>query len=242
MRADTLTIDTRFRGPPRSGNGGYVCGCLARCIEGAASVRLLAPPPLERPLQIERDGEVAQLRDEAVRIAEARPSSFAIVVPPMPSFDEATAASRRYTGFRRHPFPGCFVCGPQRAAGDGMQLYAGPLGRDGIVAAPWSPGADLCSDGVVRSEFVWAALDCPGAFAVMPEDPERAIVLGQLDARIAALRPRGRALRGDRLADRDPGPQADRRHRDRRRQRRDRRLCEGDLDRGPRVGVPGCGR
>lgn len=191
MRADTLTIDTRFRGPPRSGNGGYVCGCLARCIEGAASVRLLAPPPLERPLQIERDGEVAQLRDEAVRIAEARPSSFAIVVPPMPSFDEATAASRRYTGFRRHPFPGCFVCGPQRAAGDGMQLYAGPLGRDGIVAAPWSPGADLCSDGVVRSEFVWAALDCPGAFAVMPEDPERAIVLGQLDARIAGSAPAG---------------------------------------------------
>lgn len=186
MPADSLTIDARFRGPPHSGNGGYTCGCLAHNIEGPASVRLMAPPPVERPLRVEFAGEVARLWDEATQIAEARPSTFAIEVPRLPSFDEATAASRRYTGYRRHPFPGCFVCGPERAAGDGMQLFAGPLDREGIVATPWVPAADLCSDGIVRSELVWAALDCPGAFAVMPEEPERAIVLGQIEARITA--------------------------------------------------------
>lgn len=186
MPAAALTIDARFRGPPRSGNGGYTCGCLARRIEGPATVRLMAPPPVDRPLRVELDGDVAQLWDGTTRIAEARPSDVAIEVPRLPTFDEAVAASRRYTGFHRHPFPDCFVCGPQRAAGDGMHLYAGPLDRDGIVATPWVPAADLCSGGVVRSEFVWAALDCPGAFAVMPGETDRAIVLGQIEARITA--------------------------------------------------------
>jgi hypothetical protein len=184
MRTDSLTIAQRFRGPPPSGNGGSTCGCLARHIEGPVSVRLMAPPPVDRPLRVEASDEVARLWDGATQIAEARPSTFAIEVPAVPSFDEATTASRGYTGLRRHPFPGCFVCGPQRAAGDGMHLYAGPLDRDGIVATPWVPAPDLCSEGVVRSEFMWAALDCPGAFAVMPEDLDRAIVLGQIEVRI----------------------------------------------------------
>ena len=42
----TLTIPRRFRGPPNSGNGGYVCGMLVRQIAGAAEVTLRAPPPL----------------------------------------------------------------------------------------------------------------------------------------------------------------------------------------------------
>ncbi len=48
----TLTIAKRFHGPPASGNGGYVCGRLARFIPGPAVVRLKAPPPLERPLTV----------------------------------------------------------------------------------------------------------------------------------------------------------------------------------------------
>ena len=39
----TMTIPHRFRGPPNSGNGGYVCGMLARNIAGAAEVTLRAP-------------------------------------------------------------------------------------------------------------------------------------------------------------------------------------------------------
>lgn len=184
MRTDSLTIARRFRGPPQSGNGGYTCGCLARYVEGPASVRLMAPPPVDRPLRVEVSDGLARLWDEEMQVAEARPSRFALEVPRLPSFEEATAASRRYTGFHRHPFPGCFVCGPQRAIGDGMHLFAGPLDRDGVVATPWVPGADLCDAHGVHGEFVWAALDCPGAFAVMPEEPGRAIVLGQIEAQI----------------------------------------------------------
>ena len=48
----TMTIPRRFRGPPNSGNGGYVCGMLARQIAGAAEVTLRAPPPLETELDL----------------------------------------------------------------------------------------------------------------------------------------------------------------------------------------------
>jgi len=49
---ETMTIPRRFRGPPNSGNGGYVCGMLARHITGAAEVALRAPPPLETGLSV----------------------------------------------------------------------------------------------------------------------------------------------------------------------------------------------
>jgi hypothetical protein len=187
MRGNTITIDTRFRGPPQSGNGGYSCGRLACFVDGPARVRLMAPPPLERPMRVAVDDDgVARLWDGATQVAEARPTALDVDVPAMPGFAEAREASRAFSGFVRHIFPGCFVCGPQRAAGDGMQVFAGPLGRDGIVASPWMPHADLCSGGVVRPEFLWSALDCPGAFAVMPEEPGRAIVLGQLEGWITA--------------------------------------------------------
>jgi hypothetical protein len=54
------------------------------------------------------------------------------------------------------------VCGPAREPGDGFRLWAGPLGEDDLFACDWIPHASLAeADGVVRSECVWAALDCP---------------------------------------------------------------------------------
>jgi hypothetical protein len=53
---ETMTIPRRFRGPPNSGNGGYVCGMLARHIAGAAEVTLRAPPPLETELSVVEAG------------------------------------------------------------------------------------------------------------------------------------------------------------------------------------------
>jgi hypothetical protein len=52
-----------------------------------------------------------------------------------------------------------------------------------IVAAPWTPHQTLAgTDGGVREEFVWAALDCPGAFA--NGFPEIHMVLGRLAVRL----------------------------------------------------------
>ena len=80
-----------------------------------------------------------------------------------------------------HPFPTCFVCGPERA--DGLRLFAGPVPGTEIVAASWIPDADLAGpDGHVYPEFVWAALDCPGAFAVV-DLGRQPVVLGRLEGR-----------------------------------------------------------
>ena len=49
----SLTIASRFKGPPDSGNGGYVCGAFAVAAQTELRIRLLAPPPLDTPLTLE---------------------------------------------------------------------------------------------------------------------------------------------------------------------------------------------
>ena len=54
-----------------------------------------------------------------------------------------------------------------------------------MLAAPWTPASDLAvSDGLVAPEFVWAALDCPGGYAVVADDDAAAVLLGKLTATI----------------------------------------------------------
>ena len=67
-----VTVDARFNGPPESGNGGYVCGLLARWIDGPAQVTLRVPPPLGRELTVQRSGDRAALLDGDVLVAAAR--------------------------------------------------------------------------------------------------------------------------------------------------------------------------
>jgi len=106
--------------------------------------------------------------------------------PPPASYEQAEQASAGYAGFHRHAFPTCFVCGPERAPGDGLRIFAGPLDGREAVAAPWIPSVDLADGyGIVRPEFLWAALDCPGAFAVGFGERD-ALLLGRLAAGIRA--------------------------------------------------------
>jgi hypothetical protein len=179
----TIRIDRRFRGPPDSGNGGYVCGLVAAAAPGPVAVRLKLPPPLEAPLTLaEADGVLRLLHGEDV-VAEARPDRVAVAVPAPPDAGEAAAASRNFAGFAAHVFPGCFVCGPERPAGDGLRVFAGPVGDRPLVAAPWVPDASLAdARGRVRPEFLWAALDCPGYFATPMAG--RFALLGEMAARI----------------------------------------------------------
>ena len=89
-------------------------------------------------------------------------------LPSPPSLADAGRSAAAYSGLREHAFPTCFVCGPEREEGDGLRIFAGPVASRGpLVAAPWTPAPNLGRlDGRVRREFVWASLDCPGAFAV----------------------------------------------------------------------------
>ncbi|HEU0200573.1 MAG TPA: hypothetical protein VFR86_09060, partial [Burkholderiaceae bacterium] len=125
MSAETFSISSRFCGPPRSGNGGYVCGRVARHVAGPAVVRLKAPPPLEKPLQIDVSADLVQLRDESAVIAEGRSTQLEMAPPAPPLFEVAAEASGSYLGFARHPFPTCFVCGPRRSTGDGLRIFPG---------------------------------------------------------------------------------------------------------------------
>jgi hypothetical protein len=53
------------------------------------------------------------------------------------------------------------------------------------IAAPWIPTASLAGDtGVIKSEFLWSALDCTGAFTLAPLPKGVTTVLGELTVSI----------------------------------------------------------
>jgi len=191
---DTLTIRSRFCGPAGAANGGYLAGLLAARLGGEAEVTLRQAVPLERPAVVEVSGsDRLVLRAGDAVLVEAARTSVDVTTPAPVSLAEAEAGAGRFPRFVAHPIPRCFVCGPQRAAGDGLRIFPGPVeGRD-VVAAPWTPDASLAGpDGATRPEFLWAALDCTGAFAVN-EPPRGLALLGRLAARVVGRVPVGEA-------------------------------------------------
>ncbi|WP_436776791.1 hypothetical protein [Yinghuangia sp. YIM S09857] len=210
---DVLSVSARFNGPPESGNGGYVSGLLAERLTGllaarsperpgggCATVTLRQPPPLEHALKLVGptsggaagglglyDGDA--LVAEAVAAEEALVEAFEPVDPV--SFDLATESSAAFFPGRGagNPYPTCFVCGTDRAEGDGLRLFPGLLPqRPGTTACPWVPDASLTDgdEAYVRPEFVWAALDCPGGWTALATR-EPVLLLGRMTARIDAL-------------------------------------------------------
>lgn len=164
-----LVIAERFCGPPHSGNGGYVAGMLAKRMNKECQVTLHAPPPLNVPLRTVAAGDGLQLRDGDRLLATARPHQLEMIIPAAPTEDQARLAQARFEGIVRHDLPGCFVCGTNRLPGDGLQIYSGPTAELGTVAAVWVPDETLGrTDGMVDIQYLWAALDCPGFFAVRP--------------------------------------------------------------------------
>ena len=178
----TVRIDQRFRGPDTSGNGGYSCGVLARVLDGPSEVTLRSPPPLDRDLQLQSDGNTATLTDGGTVIGTAQClEGFDLDIPVRPTMDQAIAASRRYAGFQHHLYPECFVCGPDRKPHDGLRIFTGPDSEARVVAGPWIPEEDYAdSDQHVRAEFIWSALDCPGYFGLMK--PGLPALLGRMSA------------------------------------------------------------
>jgi hypothetical protein len=172
-----MIIPARFNGPPGSGNGGYSAGLVASHLTGAVEVTLRRPPPLETPLTVTAGDGSVQVHDGEALVASARTDTGERpdAVPAVP-FAAAVEASAGYRGFVSHPFPTCYVCGPERD--DGLALFPGPL-PDGRTAAPWRVPSE------VSPVLVWAALDCPGGWSVLTEG--RPYVLGRMTTRIDAL-------------------------------------------------------
>jgi hypothetical protein len=179
----TLNIAKNFCGPPNSANGGYFVGRVGNLAAQTLVVRLIQPPPLETELEVAELGEgLIELRQGENLIAQGRPAQLDLVTPSPPGYLQAVDASRHYHGFNHHAFPTCFVCGPSRVRGDGLRIFAGPISGSEIVAAPWVPEAFLDrGDGKVKPEFMTAALDCPGYWAVTSG---QVMLLGELTAHV----------------------------------------------------------
>lgn len=195
----SLLVPSRYCGPPRSGNGGYVAGSLAGRLQPvpgqAVTVSLRRPPPLDTAMEVLGTPESGlRLTDQGRLVAEASlADADSLEVVEAVSYGLAATASEQYPGHDFHPFPTCFSCGTARA--DGLRIHPGEVpSSDGRrVAAPWVPDASLApdappapgadhEDGVARASLAatWAALDCVGGWA--GDVGRRLMVLGRMTA------------------------------------------------------------
>ncbi|SEO27903.1 hypothetical protein SAMN02990966_01476 [Rhodospirillales bacterium URHD0017] len=190
---DTLIIESRFNGPRLSGNGGYVGGVMAgRFIDtfggdGAVEITLRAPILVDRALQVVRDGDALKLRDGDALICEARAGSVAHLTPPPPPTDWDDVMRRAETGGSPEDtdFAWCVVCGRRRDVGDGLRVFGTSGPQPGYSLSCYLPHANHADGaGRIRPEFVWGALDCPGAFAVQDIDDMRPALTGRITAKV----------------------------------------------------------
>ena len=186
--SQSFVVPSRFRGPPMSGNGGWTSGHLAELVDGAldggaVTVRLRTPPPLDTEMGVSRgdDGLVVEIWDGQNLVAQGFPAEplDATEVPEPVTHAQALAAGPAYEGLVSHPFPTCFACGTERDPADGLCLHTGPLaGHATLRAAAWTPRESA-------PELVWAAMDCPSAWACGLAGRE--LVLGMMTASIGRL-------------------------------------------------------
>jgi hypothetical protein len=204
MSSETVVIPDRFRGPPKSGNGGYVCGVFGGLLTGgrydlperrAAEVTLRAPIPLDQAIAVRRDGEKLTAYHGETLLVEAALTDLQLNVPEPASYEQALAVRDKSVSLTvgHHPWLGeqrkgfhpiCVCCGAELAPEDGLHVYAAHVPERKQVAAAWScHSAFADADGYVPPELICTALDCPGQFAWLAEGT-RTGLLGRLTARV----------------------------------------------------------
>ena len=190
-----VVVEERFRGPPQSGNGGYVGGLFSKTIDssgrGDVEVTLRSPIPLDKRMQVTRQNDgTAAIMDGETLIAEVKPVQWEMEVPAPPEWEEIKAAAPKSLAFKPnindllpgqtgfHPI--CFCCGVEHDSG--LQVCVAPIGNQ--VAAVWETKESWgLSDGLLPIEFLWTAMDCPGQFAYM-EQGIRTGMLGRITAAV----------------------------------------------------------
>jgi hypothetical protein len=187
-----VVVARQFRGPPNSGNGGYVCGLLGKEIGGAATVALRALIPLDVTLNLGRiDGAVRLTGFDGTLIAEAVASTVALPdPPPPPSLEQARTAGAHCPVIEKPFHPPCFTCSSIREDGDGLRILPGQIGGalPGHIACIWTPHSSFAAaDGTIPAEIVWAALDCPGSLAWIVKSGTGAGLLGTMTGEVLRL-------------------------------------------------------
>jgi hypothetical protein len=188
-----IVIAQQFCGPPNSGNGGYVCGVLAKDLEGPVTSVLRARVPLDVDLDIALAEGSAVMTDVAgglIGRGDRAAASLLPEPPAAPSIEAARAAGARYLGHAQRIHPICFTCGPERHEGDGLRVFPGQIdgAPAGHVACLWTPDPAFADgDGLATTEVIWAALDCPGFFAWVVKEGRHGALLGTMTGEV--LRP-----------------------------------------------------
>lgn len=189
LNGKTLIVEGQYNGPPNSGNGGYSCGLFAHSHPSYGhqplEVTLRNPVPLDQTLHVSPVASALEIRKGDTLIGVVSETAMDIEPLPAPSLSQAKEAETRYSGFEDHPFRSCFVCGPDRAVGDGLRLFTGQVHDShgsaiNTVAASWNPYPALADEqGCLKPEFIWAALDCPTYFGAFVGKHNVPAVLGK---------------------------------------------------------------
>lgn len=165
--SDAIVVPELYVGYPEVAFGGYIAGVLAE-RSGARTVRVdfRGPVPVEVPVRIAETADEGVELGEAERpLAAARPAELPIEVPAAPSWDEADAAAERFRAAPPSGVVDCFGCG-LRTADRGLRVHGTPVPDLGLVASAWTPShAFADADGLLPTQLVWGALDCPGHWA-----------------------------------------------------------------------------
>lgn len=190
-----LKIPSSYVGPPKIANGGYVCGLMANFIDGPADVFIRMPTPVDHELQVvaSDDGNYYLMDGEKV-LVQAKAGSLDLEVPKPPPYEMAVEAAKISIALKDSPYhdwktkgihPFCFCCGADGSDPKGLKIHPGRINGSEIVAAPWTPASELGNEaGFVRPEFIWTALDCPGAFAFLELTDHRPGLSGRLIGQI----------------------------------------------------------
>jgi hypothetical protein len=194
--SQTYIVATRFRGPPLSGNGGYVAGSAAEFLNTSepVEVTLRSPIPLDDPmaLTVNEQGDGATIWHGETLIAELKKSELNLSIPMPPDWLETLAAEANSPALvkRFHPaslsgtgfHPICFCCGADHD--QGLKVFAAAVQNGEQVAAVWKTKEEWADDeGFVPDAFLWTALDCPGQFAFLADDIMTGL-LGRITAQI----------------------------------------------------------
>ena len=178
-----MRLDKKYCGPPRSGNGGYVCGLCAQHSYFSLSpenqeqirepfsfeVKYKNPLPVETEFQVinsARESSLTDMDGNQVFAQGKTTTGTSTSLPDPITYRQAQEAAVKSLPSDQHIFPDCFVCGPNRHTGDGLRIFAGPLGSEPMVAAPWDVHPSfVLKERLLPLPVLWAALDCPGYFA-----------------------------------------------------------------------------
>jgi hypothetical protein len=176
---ETVLIQEQFRGPPQSGNGGYVGGTFATFAPqgtGEAEVTLRAPIPLDVSLTVNKSADGVTVTHGETLIAEVKRVTYEMQIPQPPSWPEVErAAPSSYSLLqndnplfegRRGFHPSAFVVAPNTTMGLAF-LQRPSANRLPPSGRPRLPGQMIAV--TLRTNFSGPRLTAPGSSLIGPK-------------------------------------------------------------------------